>query len=168
MKAFSDFRAISEQFQAGCGAQLRSPRIFKGPTLKSTDQPGRRGNTLKRFQGFYLKARTRIRPCMSYMCHIRSTEDCKATGLESNSSGSFLTCAIFARQWLQILVICPREGNTQFQNSLHRKAFKMCETPQPQPPNHTLSQARNAIPETGKVEETAAHGAGPQPQHLET
>ena len=35
----------------------------------------RRGSRLKGFKDFYLKAKAKIWPCLTYMCHIRSTAD---------------------------------------------------------------------------------------------
>jgi len=55
---------------------------FEGPCvvpLPDSYYPGaiseRKGNTLKGSQGLYRKAKARICPWLSYMCHIRSTVD---------------------------------------------------------------------------------------------
>jgi len=44
----------------------------------------RRWNTLKSFKGFYLNAKARSWPRLSYQCHIGSTADCRGTSLIRN------------------------------------------------------------------------------------
>ena len=51
----------------------------------------RRGNNSKELTGFYLKAKARIWPGLSYMCHVHSTADgaCRVAMLTGVSPGLF-------------------------------------------------------------------------------
>ena len=44
--------------------------LVTGPDRAASE---RRGNNLNGYKDFYLRAKARIRPLLSYMCHIRST-----------------------------------------------------------------------------------------------
>jgi len=55
---------------------LPSPRWFPHPLFfffATESVSGRRGNNLKRFEDFHLKAKARIWTSVSHVCHIRST-----------------------------------------------------------------------------------------------
>ena len=59
---------------------------------------GRRGNNLKRFKDFYLKAKARIGTSLSHVCHIRSTgyrgRECVPNALETIQVWSGKDCFI--------------------------------------------------------------------------
>jgi len=76
------------RFKIRSKPKLKMIKVCRGTTFE------RRGNNVKHVNDFYLKAKARIWPCLSYVCNIRSTADGQNNYLtvmcSSSEAGSYL------------------------------------------------------------------------------